>query len=312
MGHRNLMCSLFVLLAVVAPASTASGQPAGEVLVISRDAAGALTTTWLRGPDAEIVAGRPGALMAAGGTLWSLEPVVVGVELCNCHLGPGEIGCHGTVSSRVSMVKLASVDGTTLIEPSDVRALFEETTELDSGTTLLAVTGTLVFVDSATWAMGCGAAHGYAGYSFAVYDLAARAEVELYDVEERAALEATLGPVAIARLVEAGWLPFDETARLTRLVPAYDAEGALRVELQLTVPTDYASSDDAWDSYTISALLEAPSLPAALAPYSDLPAAARAFRDAHPELVFVGWTAFDADPAVAEEQARAFAPAAAP
>jgi hypothetical protein len=87
-----------------------------------------------------------------------------------------------------------------------------------------------------------------------------------------------------------GFPPTEGTTYLTELVPAFAADGSLRLGLQFTATTCYACGRGNAGSYTKSEVVDAERLPAMLAAYADTPRAVRAFLAAHPEAAVKGWS----------------------
>ena len=104
----------------------------------------------------------------------------------------------------------------------------------------------------------------------------------------------TLRALAIADLVDEDdelFMPTEENIELTELVPRFGQDGALVVGQQFTAPTRHACTRGGWSSYTKSTVVDAPAMPAILAPFASAPAPVRAFLRAHPDVAMKGRSA---------------------
>lgn len=164
----------------------------------------------------------------------------------------------------------------------------DEASDYEHVVTLVRSVGPLLFVRQATYVYGCGA-HGNLGAQAFVWDARQNAEVEL--AHEIANLEALRSEAT--RMLEASddAMPTEEDeVGLAELLPRFAPDGGLELSLRFTGFACYACSDEDWSSYTKSVFLNAPSLPATLAPFAEVPAGVRTFLAEHPELELGGFS----------------------
>jgi hypothetical protein len=91
-----------------------------------------------------------------------------------------------------------------------------------------------------------------------------------------------------------GFPPDASTMDMTEVVPRFAADGSLELGLQYTAPTCYACSRGRSGSYTKSAIVAAPRVPAMLASYAKAPDAVRTFLASVPRASVGGWSAVTA------------------
>ena len=120
--------------------------------------------------------------------------------------------------------------------------------------------GPLVFVQRCEYAYSCGAAHPNSGCQFTIWDLASQETRALAEVTGGVAFDNTqMGTAREALAAYIGYPP--EELAVTGLWPNL-TEGEAGWTYRLTTEACYACSDDAWSSYTASALTPGPPPPA--------------------------------------------------
>jgi hypothetical protein len=228
---------------------------------------------------------------SAGPWQWQAEDRSVPTAACEYqddegHVFGGDAVEPGT-ATRASLRHLASGAEQIIVDPG-VELIGNADIKHDLG--VIASIGPYVFVEEATYAYACGA-HGNTGVSMLIWNAATGMTVAMptdlgqLDAARAAAID------ALTDEEDDTFAPTDDMLELTEIVPRFSPDGALTLGLQYTAPTCYACTRGGWGSYTKSTVVDAPAVPALLAPFASPPPAVRSFLRAHPEVDVKGWSA---------------------
>jgi hypothetical protein len=174
-----------------------------------------------------------------------------------------------------------------------------EDNDAGEGGTDIEVIGTMgpwIFIERSVYSYLCGGPHGATAKELLVVNMETLKTIPAYPGQEKDKVEKSIlgeesrsaaSPVTLFsgkeyRTVfnaligkakkDIGDTEDADEFRVTRIRPVVDRE-RLGLEVLLTAPTGYASSDGAWGSYTRSRAYPAPFVPELLAPYRNIPPA---------------------------------------
>ncbi len=258
---------------------------------------------------------RQGLWIVADGTVWEMGATTAHWETRGCEYYDDEPGARSkTVTHESRGVVFDGRDGRRheLIEPVNAGEELDPDAPEDEVLVLgdfaqyhhpVASLGSLVILRSDEYSYACGA-HGGVTASYLAYDLEAGRVVDLVGEAETLDVGTSHGAVIRAELMaEDAWE--DGEISLTAVYPRM-VEGRLTASLQFTADTCYACSDGAWHSYTTSAEVTAPRLPASMTPHARPPAVVvRALAGVDPGQGF-GWSEVPTDGPLHEEIGRLF------
>ena len=224
--------------------------------------------------DGVLLGSRPGVFVGTSRGLIELSIGARTLPLYDCEVEPPTL-----LSETVEAPTLVAIeeDGTTteLIAVSASGAR-----EHESNITIEAILGSYVFASQYVWEDGCGA-HGNSSRSLIVYDLEARASVDLASDPRLTAWIASLRGAAHDAYAAWGEFPIDDVREdLIAFIPRLGGAAIPRVDAVFAAFTCYACSDvggdtmSDWGSYYSAAHVDA-ALPAFLRPAARATARAR-------------------------------------
>lgn len=275
-----------------------AGPPDEEVLLWRRDSRGVTRTLWLstKEPDL-VVADLPGMLLGSERNLWRWETCSVLVAF-----GPDDFDAELSEWPEddaiellpVESARLANVENGVIIPLGVINNHEGEhwTLSLEHKVEPLGTVGN-VFLSWARAAGYSGGAHGWQSATFIALDLQTGQQFQLPTTAEAEAYVASLTDRAKRQILserELAWDLDNKTPTITLCAPYYDDAYTLHARLQLTFETCYGDTDEAWDDYTASTMLEPDTLPTTLAPLATAPAVLRTYWSQHPKDDHCGWT----------------------
>jgi hypothetical protein len=279
---------------------------------------GALTA-WVKAYDdgrVEVVATTPKIMVAGGGGVWSFVDVRTPSKLLDCECifekpdaDPEKGDCQTT--GEVNQFRLVDALSGRVLKDYGMASMDGNNSDYGFLETWAGFVGSaeqVAFVSSTTDGFACGA-HGSVSYSFSAIDLvtgkviaedtqmeALQKEVE--DLRAKAAVEFKAN--AEETMLEPEEDPAKEGGALTMVYPIYpSADAAPMWRYQFTRDACYACSDGRWNSYSVSAWVEADKPPKGLVSKLSAPPAAiqKAWAEVKINDSSRGWTALTLDDA---------------
>jgi len=271
---------LIALFAILAP-NRADAQSRYVTWVADGDR---VWSAWLVADDEatyEVVAEREGLWLGSPDGLWEATEVArPGRELfCQCEGWDGFSEPPDACIYDVPVVTPGLVhldDGIDLRADADAADL---TTwgQSHRSWTLRGTVGPLVFLERCIDETACGSAHPSTTCRFELWNIALQSPVPIDEIFDDGRVPDVLYDRAMAAFAARDGVhiePGEVFATAARV--AWDAEGALRLFVQFTMPASYADSDGSWSSYSRSLELEA-ELPELLRTQRHTPDAVRGF-----------------------------------
>jgi hypothetical protein len=302
-------------LVLCATGCSASSAPITAALeaprAVEAPVRGARTLVWTTNEDGErmtwtvdeagnVLELSDGVRVVARGGIWDWResPEAVATTACpsydeNGNEQPATAPSQPGTGVRVTLEREGNADKSVLITPASQ----EGAQELQQDVELEGSVGPYLFIRESTYVYACGA-HGNVGVSFRVHDVEHGTDVwssgdagPFLDgratARERTRAQADLvADEDVAMFVTDGKLDVD----LTAVLPSFDADAVLAVDLQFTAFTCYACSDGVWSSYTKSTTRPLDAIPVSLRPWATPPAGVAAFLRAYPLLTVRGWS----------------------